>query len=62
MMGFGDLSMAARLHPALSTIKVRGADIGKRTAQAVLERFESGTHDMPMRVGTGFSIIDRGRA
>ncbi|WP_269059527.1 substrate-binding domain-containing protein [Ralstonia solanacearum] len=60
--GFGDLRMAARLHPALSTVKVRGADIGKRTAQVVLERFESGTHDMPMRVDTGFSIIDRGRA
>jgi len=29
---------------------------------ALLERFESVTHDTPMRVGTGFSVIDRGRA
>jgi LacI family gluconate utilization system Gnt-I transcriptional repressor len=62
VMGFGDLSMAAQLHPALSTVKVGGADIGKRTAQALLDRFESGAHDTPLRVDTGFTIIDRDSA
>ena len=54
--------MAAQLHPALSTVKVGGADIGKRTAQALLDRFESGAHDTPLRVDTGFTIIDRDSA
>lgn len=59
VMGFGDLSMAAQLHPALSTVKVGGANIGKRTAEALLARFEAMTTDTQLRIDTGFSIIDR---
>ncbi|MGN8062616.1 LacI family DNA-binding transcriptional regulator [Ralstonia sp. 22111] len=59
VMGFGDLSMAAQLHPALSTVRVDGANIGKRTAEALLERFETVTNDTLLRIDTGFTIIDR---
>ncbi|CAJ0789421.1 HTH-type transcriptional regulator GntR [Ralstonia psammae] len=59
VMGFGDLSMAAQLHPALSTVKVGGADIGKRTAEALLERFETAPPAGPRCIDTGFAIIDR---
>ncbi|WP_026035797.1 LacI family DNA-binding transcriptional regulator [Cupriavidus sp. BIS7] len=62
VMGFGDLSMAAQLHPALSTVKVGGAEIGRRTAQALLARFEPGANDTPVRIDTGFTIIDRDSA
>lgn len=59
VMGFGDLTMAAQLHPALSTVKVGGADIGKRTAAALLERFQMAAARGPVCIDTGFSIIDR---
>jgi LacI family gluconate utilization system Gnt-I transcriptional repressor len=60
-MGFGDLSSAAHVYPALSTVEVDGASIGKHTAAALLARF-AGKRDTALaggRMDTGFSIIDR---
>lgn len=60
VMGFGDLSSAAQVYPALSTVKVDGLRIGQLTAQALLERFNhTGSGDTPLRVDTGFTLIDR---
>jgi LacI family gluconate utilization system Gnt-I transcriptional repressor len=60
VMGFGDLSSAAQVYPALSTVSVDGKKIGLQVAQALLERFEhpSTFHD-PVRIDTGFTLIDR---
>jgi LacI family gluconate utilization system Gnt-I transcriptional repressor len=64
VMGFGDLNAAAHVYPALSTVRVDGAAIGARTAQALLERFANGNQvkDYPVRLDTGFTIIDRDSA
>lgn len=60
VMGFGDLSSAAQVYPALSTVRVDGSKIGQYVAQALLDRFKypEGSHD-PVRVDTGFTLIDR---
>ncbi|KPA93693.1 substrate-binding domain-containing protein, partial [Pseudomonas asplenii] len=60
VMGFGDLSSAAQVHPPLSTVRVDGTRIGEQIAKALLERFNapSGSAD-PVRIDTGFSLIDR---
>jgi LacI family transcriptional regulator, gluconate utilization system Gnt-I transcriptional repressor len=61
VMGFGDLSTAAAVHPALSTVRVDGAAIGKLAADALLARFDgTSTRERDvLRVDTGFQIIDR---
>ncbi|RMQ40654.1 putative transcription regulator transcription regulator protein [Pseudomonas cichorii] len=60
VMGFGDLSSAAQVYPALSTVRVDGKRIGDQVAQALLERFKypAGSAD-PVRIDTGFTLIDR---
>ncbi|MDH0745541.1 LacI family DNA-binding transcriptional regulator [Pseudomonas sp. GD03842] len=60
VMGFGDLSSAAQVHPALSTVKVDGNRIGLQVAQALLDRFNAPNDSArPVRVDTGFTLIDR---
>ncbi len=60
VMGFGDLSSAAQVHPALSTVSVDGKNIGLQVAQALLERFDSpAASHAPVRIDTGFTLIDR---
>lgn len=60
VMGFGDLSSAAQVHPALSTVRVDGQAIGQQVAQALLDRFRNPENlDDPVRIDTGFSMIDR---
>ncbi|MDB5979943.1 MAG: gntR 1 [Pseudomonas sp.] len=60
VMGFGDLSSAAQVHPALSTVSVDGSRIGLQVAQALLERFRHAADDQaPVRIDTGFRLIDR---
>ncbi|QCI11784.1 LacI family DNA-binding transcriptional regulator [Pseudomonas putida] len=60
VMGFGDLSSAANVHPPLSTVRVDGTRIGEQIAQALLERFRyPDGRGEPVRVDTGFSLIDR---
>jgi len=60
VMGFGDLSTAAQVYPALSTVSVDGSKIGLQVAQALLERFDhpNGSQE-PVRIDTGFTFIDR---
>lgn len=60
VMGFGDLSSAAHVHPALSTVRVDGTRIGEETAKALLARFGGqGSGLPPLRLDTGFTLIDR---
>lgn len=59
VMGFGDLSSAAHLHPALSTVSVDGRRIGKHVAKALLQRFRDGGEQEPVRLDTGFTLIER---
>ncbi|WP_454692615.1 LacI family DNA-binding transcriptional regulator, partial [Achromobacter aloeverae] len=61
VMGFGDLSTAAHVCPALSTVRVDGATIGRNTAAALLARFAapSDKDRVAVRMDTGFSIVDR---
>lgn len=60
VMGFGDLSSAAHVYPALSTVSVDGKTIGLQVAQALLERFENpASAQDPVRIDTGFTLIDR---
>ncbi|MFK3796260.1 MULTISPECIES: LacI family DNA-binding transcriptional regulator [unclassified Pseudomonas] len=60
VMGFGDLSSAAQVHPALSTVRVDGNRIGLQVAQALLDRFqEHSSSAQPVRLDTGFTLIDR---
>ncbi|KAA1014412.1 LacI family DNA-binding transcriptional regulator [Paraburkholderia panacisoli] len=64
VMGFGDLSTAAHVYPALSTVRVDGASIGKQAAQALLRRLEGqpGEQVASFRIDTGFAIVDRDSA
>lgn len=61
VMGFGDLSHAAHAYPALSTVRIDGVAIGKHAADAILDRFKTGTvaSDVSLRIDTGFTIIER---
>lgn len=59
VMGFGDLSSAAHLHPALSTVNVDGGRMGELTANALLQRLRDGGEYEPVRIDTGFSLVDR---
>jgi LacI family gluconate utilization system Gnt-I transcriptional repressor len=60
IMGFGDLSAAAHVHPPLSTVSINGAQIGTLVADALLRRFREGQASVePVSLDTGFQIIDR---
>lgn len=60
VMGFGDLSSAAHVYPALSTVCVDGKRIGDQVARALLERFHyPAGSTAPVRIDTGFTLIDR---
>lgn len=60
VMGFGDLSSAAHVYPALSTVRVDGKRIGDQVAGALLHRFQyPASSAEPVRIDTGFTLIDR---
>ncbi|MBD1599585.1 LacI family DNA-binding transcriptional regulator [Pseudomonas typographi] len=60
VMGFGDLSSAAQVHPPLSTVRVDGGRIGEEVANGLLARFEGrDAGQPPLRLDTGFTLIDR---
>jgi LacI family gluconate utilization system Gnt-I transcriptional repressor len=59
VMGFGDLSTAAHLHPALTTVNVNGTDIGARAAHALLKRLEPVEDSEKLLVDTGFTVVVR---
>ena len=59
VMGFGDLSSAAHLHPALSTVSVDGGRMGREVAKALLQRFRDEGESAPVRLDTGFTLVER---
>jgi LacI family transcriptional regulator, gluconate utilization system Gnt-I transcriptional repressor len=59
VMGFGDLSTAAHVYPALSTVRVDGARIGTEAAKALLARFRESAPGEAVKIDTGFTIIER---
>lgn len=59
VMGFGDLSTAAHVYPSLSTVRVDGATIGKKAAEALLARFTGDALPADVRIDTGFTIVER---
>jgi len=58
LMGFGDLEFAQHTFPALSTVYVDRAAIGRRAAELILQRIGGGTVTTNV-VDVGFTIVDR---
>lgn len=58
VMGFADLDFAAYTYPALSTVHIDRAAIGRQTAEILLERL-SGRQTEPAVVDVGFTIVER---
>jgi LacI family gluconate utilization system Gnt-I transcriptional repressor len=58
VMGFGDLAFAADLHPALSTVHIDSAAIGRHAAHFIVERAE-GREVKDRVLDIGFSIVQR---
>jgi LacI family gluconate utilization system Gnt-I transcriptional repressor len=57
-MGFGDLDFAADLDPALSTVQIDGAAMGRQAARFIIERAEQ-REPGPRVLDIGFSLIER---
>lgn len=58
VIGFGDLEISADLRPALSTVRIDAAAVGRQAARFIVERAEG--RDVPQRmVDIGFSIVER---
>lgn len=58
LMGFGDLDFAQHTFPALSTVRIDRAAIGRRAAELILQRIGGGTVTTNV-VDVGFTIVDR---
>ncbi|HEU5295828.1 MAG TPA: LacI family DNA-binding transcriptional regulator [Burkholderiaceae bacterium] len=61
VVGFGDLDFAADTLPALTTVRINGAGIGRQAAHFIVERAEGRTVE-PRIVDIGFSIVERDSA
>lgn len=57
VLGFGDTTNSRFAQPALSTISVNAAVMGREVAQALLRRFDGDTQTT--RFDSGFSLIER---
>lgn len=58
VIGFGDLAFAPYIHPALTTVDIDGAAIGRQAAKFILDRIEG--RDIGARVrDIGFAIAAR---
>jgi len=58
LMGFGDLEFAQHTYPALSTVRIDRAAIGRRAAELILARINGQTPSEKV-VDVGFTIVDR---
>lgn len=58
VMGFGDLDFAAEVEPALSTVQIDGAAMGRHAASFIIERAEGREVAKPV-VDVGFKLIER---
>jgi LacI family transcriptional regulator, gluconate utilization system Gnt-I transcriptional repressor len=58
VIGFGDLNFAAELTPALTTVKIDGALIGKQAVKFLMQRAQGRKIEQPI-VDIGFSLIIR---
>lgn len=58
VMGFGDLDFAADVEPALSTVQIDGAAMGRQAARFIIERAEGREVAKPV-VDVGFKLIER---
>lgn len=58
VVGFGDLAFAQDLDPALTTVHINGAAIGRQAAHFIVERAEGGVITEPV-IDIGFEIIER---
>ena len=58
VVGFGDFAFAADVEPALTTVHIKGAAIGRQAAQFIVERAE-GREVAERVIDIGFSIVER---
>ena len=58
IVGFGDVPFLSDMVPALTTVRINGADIGKQAARFLIDRAE-GRAVEPRVVDVGFAIIER---
>jgi LacI family gluconate utilization system Gnt-I transcriptional repressor len=58
IVGFGDVPLVADLVPALSTVRINGAEIGRMAAQMLIARAEGRNVEQPI-VDVGFAIVER---
>jgi LacI family transcriptional regulator, gluconate utilization system Gnt-I transcriptional repressor len=62
VLGFGNAPISADAHPALSTVAVDGARIGREAARLLLDRLAGGGAGSrrPRMVDVGFTMLERG--
>jgi len=58
IMGFGDVPFVEDMIPALTTVKINGAEIGRLAAQCLVDRAQGKTVSQHI-VDVGFSIVSR---
>ncbi|MEB2400225.1 MAG: LacI family DNA-binding transcriptional regulator [Alcaligenaceae bacterium] len=58
IIGFGDVPFVADMVPALTTVHIKGANIGRLAAGHLIDRAESRDVDQPV-IDVGFTIIER---
>ena len=58
IMGFGDVPFVEDMIPALTTVKINGAQIGRLAAQSLVDRAQGKTVEQHI-VDVGFSIVSR---
>ena len=56
--GFGDLEIGRVMHPAISTVSIDGAEIGRVAAHSLLARLAG--EDAPRSVTIPFRVVERG--
>ena len=61
VIGFGGLSFAEHIHPALTTVRIDGTAIGRQAARFILDRINGAKPGARVR-DIGFSIVERASA